>query len=155
MKAVRRIGWLATAAALLYAGRERLAADRLAERAADPFPIAAGTTDPGDAAAAPHFQWLDTHSNPSIVKQGLGGKARAARGAGVLIDSKNRRWEIDPVRPTKTTSEASAAEDGTSSATVPAPLTARVDPAEIARRKDDSLLALKCAGAGALALLLW
>jgi hypothetical protein len=196
MKYAKWLGWGAAAAGFLYAGRERLAADRLIERASMPYASTAAPADknasvggffdariasavariawidyaldtvppparPGDPAApkpapgkpgapAASFHWLDTHSNPSVVKEGVGGKAHARRGAGVLIDAQNRRWEIEPRRSTSTAAGADDEADG-----APAPRTAPVDPAEIARRKDNAWLALKCAGAASAALLLW
>jgi hypothetical protein len=203
MKYAKHAGWVVTALVLLYAGRERLAADRLDARSRSPYENTAAAPDkpaevggffdahtstdvvqlqkdawidyaldtfppsqpdatgprksaaperhplPLSSAPAP-FRWLDTHSNPSLVKEGVGGKAHARRGAGVLIDSQNRRWEIEPRRSTDTAAAAQASPGEDEEPTRPP-----VDPALVARRRDNSRLALKCAGAAAAALLLW
>jgi len=101
------------------------------------------------------FHWLDVQSNPSIVREGVGGKARAKHGAGVLIDSSRRRWEIEPRRSSATAAVAASSATVSTQAEGPAAPAVPNDPAEIARRKDASLLALKCAGAAGAALLLW
>jgi hypothetical protein len=183
MKRLKWAGWAAVAAALGFAGRERLAADRLAERGGGPSSEAAalfdvvkdtktatvwidgalGTVPPPAPApkaapaapAAPHepFHWVDGKSSPSEIRTAPNkrGRVRAEHGAGVLVDSHGRRWEILPPPSTSTARGSVSAP----SAAPSAPAAAPADPAEIAARRENSLNALKCAGVAAAALLLW
>jgi hypothetical protein len=194
MKQLKWSGWALVAAGLLFAGRERLAAERLAERASAPataasggentalgsffdvskgttttvwLDVALGTVPPlapapskreSAAASRPEpFHWIDAHSGPSVVKTAAGGheRVRAQHGAGVLVDSRGRRWEIQPPPSTAAALGDAAPPSGAPAAPGAARALARVDPAEIQSRRENSLNALKCSGAVAAALLLW
>jgi len=87
------------------------------------------------------------------VKVGLAKsrRARAQRGAGLLIDSRGQRFEISP----RLSSATASAPEEPPEAAPPTAKALPIDPALIQRRKDNAWFALKWSGAAGAALLLW